>query len=56
MNLKNNRIMLLAIYAVIMFTTISSQINMTIFIILFLILPVSIYSLVKYIFPTQQNK
>jgi len=53
---KNSRIILLLLYALIMLSAISNQINLTLFIILFLILPVSIYSFVKYIFPDQINK
>lgn len=53
---KNSRIIALLLYALIMLSTISNQINMTMFIIVFLILPVSIYSFVKYIFPDQVNK
>ena len=53
---KNSRIIALLLYALIMLSTISNQINMTMFIIVFLILPVSIYSFVKYIFPDQINK
>jgi len=52
---KNSRIILLLLYALVMLSAISNQINLTLFIILFLILPVSIYSFVKYIFP-DQNK
>lgn len=50
---KNTRIVLLALYAVLMFVTISTKINTLIFIILFVIVPVSIYFLVKIIFPKQ---
>lgn len=53
---KNSRIILLLIYALIMLSAISNQINLTLFIILFLVLPVSIYSFVKYIFPDKINK
>lgn len=53
---KNSRIILLLIYALVMLLTISNQINLTLFIILFLILPMSIYSFVKYILPDQINK
>jgi len=52
---KNSRIILLLLYALVMLSAISNQINLTLFIILFLILPVSIYSFVKYIFP-DKNK
>lgn len=50
---KNSRLLLLVIYAVIMISSISSQINTFVFIILFAILPISIYTFVKYIFPKE---
>jgi hypothetical protein len=53
---RNSRIVLLLLYAIIMLTTISNQINVISFVILFLVLPVSIYYLVKYVFPNNMNK
>jgi len=53
---KNSRIIFLLIYALLMLSAISNHLNLTLFIILFLILPVSIYSFVNYIFPEQPNK
>ena len=53
---KNSRIIVLLIYALVMLSAILNQINLTLFIILFLILPVSIYSFVKYVFPEKTNK
>lgn len=50
---KNSRKVLLIIYAIIMFSSISSEMNTIIFIILFVVLPISIYSFVKYIFPNK---
>lgn len=48
---KNTRIILLVLYALIMFSTIMSEINTLIFIVLFVIVPISVYAFVKIIFP-----
>ena len=52
---KNSRIVLLILYAIIMFSTIISEMNMIFFILIFIIAPVSIYYIVKYIFPQEEN-
>ena len=48
---RKNRIILLALYAIIMFSAIVSEINLIVFILLFAIVPISIYFIVKQIFP-----
>jgi hypothetical protein len=48
---KRTRIIILIVYAVIMFTAIQTKISMITFIILFAVLPVVIYFYVKTIFP-----
>jgi 4-hydroxybenzoate polyprenyltransferase len=47
------RVILLALYAVVMFSTIAWQINMLNFIALFVVAPVVIYFFVKKIFPKE---
>ncbi|MEA3554119.1 MAG: hypothetical protein U9R39_06955 [Campylobacterota bacterium] len=44
---KNSRILFLVVYAVIMFSTIISGINIFVFIFLFVITPISIYFFIK---------
>lgn len=44
---KNRRVIILLVYAIIMFATIISEVNTIIFIILFVIAPISIYYFVK---------
>ena len=51
---KQTRIVLFVLYAVIMFATIMSKINTLIFIILFVIVPITVYFFVKIIFPNKQ--
>lgn len=53
---KNNKSIILLIYAIIMFLTISSEVNLTLFFILFLVLPIAIYLFVKNIFPDNNKK
>jgi len=48
---KRTRIVLMIVYAVIMFTAIQTKISMITFIILFAVLPIIIYFYVKTIFP-----
>jgi len=48
---RKTKIILLVVYALIMFTTIQSEINTIIFILLFAVAPISIYFFVKSIFP-----
>ena len=48
---KTTKIILLVLYASVMFSTIMSEINTLTFILLFVIVPVAIYFLVKTIFP-----
>ena len=48
---KKTRIIIMIVYAVIMFTAIQTKISMITFIILFAVLPVVIYFYVKTIFP-----
>lgn len=52
---KRTRIILLIIYALIMFTTIQSEINTIVFILLFAVVPIAIYFFVKSIFPTNKS-
>ena len=53
---KTSKTIILFLYAVIMILSISNQIDMILFLVLFAILPISIYAYVKYIFPPQNNK
>ena len=48
---KNSKIILMIVFAIIMFSSIQSQIDIYIFIGLFIIAPVVIYLFVKKIFP-----
>lgn len=48
---RRTRIIILAVYALIMFTTIQGEINTIIFILLFAVAPIAIYFFVKSIFP-----
>ena len=50
---KNSRIVFLTLYAIIMFSTIESEINIIFFVLLFIVAPISIYYIVKYIFPKE---
>ena len=52
---KKSRIILLLIYAMIMFATIANEINTITFVILFVVAPISIYYFVKNIFPKEEN-
>lgn len=47
------RVILLSLYGVVMFSTIALQINMLTFIALFIVAPVAIYFFVKKIFPKE---
>lgn len=51
---QNNRIILLAVYAFVMFFTIINEINTVVFILLFVVVPVAIYFLVQSIFPKKK--
>ena len=53
---KRTRIIIMIVYAVIMFTAIQTKISMITFIILFAVLPIVIYFYVKTIFPKNINK
>ena len=48
---KNARIVLLAVYAAIMFSTIANEINIIVFVLLFAIIPVFTLFIVKQMFP-----
>jgi len=52
---KNSRIILLIIYAVIMFITIQNELNTIIFILLFAVTPISVYFFVKKNFPNNET-
>lgn len=52
---KKTRIIILVIYAVIMFTAIQIKISLVTFIILFAVLPVIIFFYVKTIFPKNHS-
>ncbi|MEA3352965.1 MAG: hypothetical protein U9Q33_04000 [Campylobacterota bacterium] len=48
---RNSRFVLLIVYGLIMFSTIASEINTVVFILLFVVIPAAIYFYVKKIFP-----
>jgi len=48
---KNHRIILMLIYAIIMFISIQTQMGLITFILLFVVAPISIYFYVKKLFP-----
>lgn len=50
---KNHKILLMVVYAVIMFIAIQAQMNLISFILLFAVLPVGIYFFVRKIFPKE---
>ena len=52
---KKTRIIIMIVYAVIMFTAIQTKISMITFIILFAVLPTVIYFYVKTIFPKKTS-
>lgn len=52
---KKTKIILMIIYAIIMFIAIQSQMNLIIFILLFAVVPIAIYFYVKSIFPKKWN-
>lgn len=47
---RNSRIFLLVLYAIIMFATIASEISILVFVLLFTVMPVSIYFVIKQVF------
>lgn len=50
---KKTRIVLLIVYALIMFVAIQSQMNIITFILLFAVVPIGVYIYVKKIFPKE---
>jgi hypothetical protein len=48
---KKHKMILMLVYALIMFVSIQSQINLVTFILLFAVIPIGIYFYVKKIFP-----
>ena len=48
---RNSRLILLVVYGVIMFSTISFEINTAVFILLFVAVPAAIFFFVKKVFP-----
>lgn len=53
---KDTKIIILLIYAILMFSTILNQVSLLLFFVLFVILPIGIYLFVKYIFPKDNKK
>jgi len=51
---RKNRIILLAVYAFVMFFSIINEIDTFVFIFLFVVVPVAIYFLVQSIFPKKK--
>ena len=47
---RNSRIFLLLLYAIVMFATIASEVSILVFVLLFTVMPVSIYFVIKQVF------
>lgn len=52
---KKNKTILLIVYGLLMFITIYNEINTVVFILLFVVAPISIYFIVKKIFPKNSD-
>ena len=51
---KKTKIILMIVYAIIMFTAIQSKMNIVVFIILFAVVPIAIYFYIRKIFPKEK--